>query len=227
MPAPAHLRDDAGPPRDRLQRARLCVLIEGGGDAAEFERFVATLIAAGVPMLQIRDKMLSDRSLLDRVERALAIADRAATTRPLVIVNDRVDVAAAAGADGVHLGETDLPVPAARRLLGPAPLIGRTAHDLAEAEAAVGAGADYLGIGPCFPSTTKAFGSQAPQPFLRAAARLPLPSFAIGGITPDRLADLARLGLDRVAVAAAVTAAADPAAAASDFLAIQAARLPG
>jgi thiamine-phosphate pyrophosphorylase len=227
MPPPAHPRDDAGPPRGRLQRARLCVLIEGGSDAAEFERLVATLIAAGVPMLQIRDKFCSDRSLLDRVERALAIAGRAATTRPLVIVNDRVDVAAAAGADGVHLGETDLPVPAARRLLGPAPLIGRTAHDLAEAEAAVGAGADYLGIGPCFPSTTKAFDSRASQPFLRAAARLPLPSFAIGGITPDRLTDLARLGLDRVAVAAAVTAAADPAAAASDFLAVQAAQLPG
>jgi len=226
MPAPAPPSDDPGSPRGRLLEARLCVLIEGGGDAAEFERLVATLIDTGVPMLQIRDKILSDRSLLDRVERALAIAGRAATTRPLVIVNDRVDLAAAAGADGVHLGETDLPVPTARRLLGPAPLIGRTAHDLAEAEAAIAAGADYLGVGPCFASTTKAFGSQASRSFLRAAARLPLPSFAIGGITPDRLTDLVALGLDRVAVAAAVTAAADPAAAARDFLAVQAAPRP-
>jgi thiamine-phosphate pyrophosphorylase len=124
----------------------------------------------------------------------------------------------AAAADGVHVGATDIPVAEARGLLGATALVGRTAHALAEAEAAVFAGADYLGVGPCFPSTTKAFTAHAPRDFLAAAARLPLPVFAIGGITPERLPELAELGIHRVAVAAAITAAVDPPAAARRFL---------
>jgi thiamine-phosphate pyrophosphorylase len=123
--------------------------------------------------------------------------------------------AAAVGADGVHTGADDLPTTLARRVIGPGGLLGRTAHDLAEAHAAAGAGADYLGIGPCFPSATKAFGASAPRGFLEQVARtIALPSYAIGGITLDRLDELAALGIRRVAVGSAVTAAADPAAAA-------------
>jgi thiamine-phosphate pyrophosphorylase len=208
------------PARDRLAAARLCVLVAGGPDAAEFERLVASLFAAGVPLLQLRDKSLPDDILLDRCRRALAVARRQAPAAPpLVIVNDRVAVALAAAADGVHLGATDMPVAEARARLGPAAVIGRTAHRIAEARAAVAAGADYLGVGPAFPSTTKAFVSHAPSEFLASAARLPLPVFAIGGITGVRLAELEPLGIRRVAVAAAVTAAADPAAAAGDLLA--------
>lgn len=210
----------ARPARDRLGRAPLCVLVEGGPDPVAFERFVAAVFAAGLPMLQLRDKRLSDEAVLGRCRLALAAAQRHdPVAPPLVIVNDRVAVAAAAGADGVHLGASDMPVPEARRLLGAAPLIGRTAHDPAEALAAVAAGADYLGAGPCFPSTTKTFTSHAPREFLAAVARLPLPVFAIGGITPARLAELAGLGIHRVAVAAAVTAARDPASAVREFLA--------
>jgi thiamine-phosphate pyrophosphorylase len=206
--------------RDRLAAARLCVLVAGGPDAAGFERLVAGLFAAGVPMLQLRDKQLSDEALLDRCRRALALACRhAPAAPPLVIVNDRVEVALAAAADGVHLGATDTPVAEARTRLGPSMLIGRTAHDIAEARAAVAAGADYLGVGPAFPSTTKSFASHAPREFLAAAARLPLPVFAIGGITVMRIAELVPSGIGRVAVAAAVTAAADPAAAARELLA--------
>jgi thiamine-phosphate pyrophosphorylase len=138
---------------------------------------------------------------------------------PLVIVNDRVEVALAAAADGVHVGAADMPVAEARARLGPAAVVGRTAHDIAAARAAIEAGADYLGVGPCFPSTTKSFASHAPREFLATAATLPLPVFAIGGITVARLAELAALGIGRAAVAAAVTAAADPAAAAQDLLA--------
>ena len=210
--------------RDRLAAARLCVLVSGGDDAAGFEQLVGGLVVAGVPMLQVRDKLLSDDALIDRCRLALRLARRLAPAAPpLVIVNDRVEVALAAAADGVHLGAGDLPVAKARRRLGPTALIGRTAHSLPEAEAAVAAGADYLGVGPCFPSATKAFTSHAPREFLAAAATLPIPAFAIGGIDVGRIADLAGLGLSRIAVAAAVTAAADPAAAARMLLAAVAA----
>ena len=206
--------------RDRLATARLCVLVAGGPDPAGFERLVAGLFAAGVQMVQLRDKQLSDEALLDRCRRALDLAHRHAPEPPrLVIVNDRVEVALAAAADGVHLGAADMPVAEARARLGPAAVVGRTAHDIAEARAAVAAGADYLGVGPCFPSPTKSFAGQASREFLVAAARLPLPVFAIGGVTVPRLADLAALGVGRVAVAAAVTAATEPAAAARELLA--------
>jgi thiamine-phosphate pyrophosphorylase len=208
------------PAAARLARAALCVLVDGGPDLGGFAARVSELFAAGVPMLQLRDKRLSDAALLDRGRAALAAARRQdPLTPPLVIINDRVAVAAAVAADGVHLGAADMPVAEARRLLGPTAVIGRTAHDLAEAEAAVAAGADYLGVGPCYPSATKAFASHAPRPFLTAAGRLPLPVFAIGGVTAGRLGELAGLGIRRVAVAAAVTAAADPAAAVRALLA--------
>jgi len=204
--------------RARLAEARLCVLVSGGPDLAGFERRVAGLFAAGVPLIQIRDKMLPDDVLAERVASARKLArQHDPVAPPLVIVNDRVGVVAAA-ADGVHVGATDIPVAEARGLLGATALVGRTAHALAEAEAAVFAGADYLGVGPCFPSTTKAFTAHAPRDFLAAAARLPLPVFAIGGITPERLPELAELGIHRVAVAAAITAAVDPPAAARRFL---------
>ena len=214
MPSQLTTAERSREPRRLLAAARLCVLVDGGEDARHFENLVAGLVSAGVPLLQIRDKHLSDRLLLERVGQALAAVARQPTPRTLVVVNDRVDVAAAAGADGVHLGESDLPVTAARGILGSNRLIGRTAHDLAEADTATAAGADYLGVGPCFPSTTKAFAAQADRRFLAAAARLPLPVFAIGGIVPQRLPDLAALGIDRIAVAAAITKAADPEAAA-------------
>ena len=113
-----------------------------------------------------------------------------------------------------------MPVAEARRLLGSDRIIGRTAHDLEEARGAVAAGADYLGVGPCYRSTTKTFARQAPRDFLRvAAAEIPLPIFAIGGIGADQLGELVSLGIGRVAVSAAVTTAASPGQAARMILA--------
>jgi len=210
----------AGRARERLAGVNLCVLVDGRADVAAFERLVATLVEAGVRMLQIRDKRLAAPGLADRVRRAVAIARRQpAGEGVFVIVNDRIDVAAAIGAAGGHVGADDLPVPLARRVLGPAALLGATAHDVAEAQAAAAAGADYLGIGPCFPSATKAFGSFAPPEFLRTVTtEIALPAYAIGGVTLERLETLRGLGVTRVAVASAVTAAADPAAAARAFI---------
>lgn len=212
-------------PSRRLADAPLCVLVNGGPDLAAFSRLVTILVEAGVPFLQVRDKVLPPAELAARVRCAVEIARRARPARPpLVIVNDRVELVAACEADGAHVGADDLPTVQARALLdrGPAAgrrLLGRTAHDLAEAMHAVRDGADYLGVGPCHPSATKAFAAFAPREFLAAVAgKVTLPVFAIGGITVDRLDDLLRLGIRRFAVASAITAAADPGAAARGFL---------
>lgn len=202
--------------RERLAGVNLCVLLDGRSDLPAFERLLESLVESGVRMFQIRDKSLGVPAIVERVRRAIAIVRRRNPADPAtVIVNDRVDVAAALGADGAHTGADDLPTPLVRRVLGPGPLLGRTAHDLAEARAAAAEGADYLGIGPCFPSPTKSFGEFAAPAFLRAVtAEIGLPAFAIGGVTLERLETLAAVGVERVAVASAVTGAADPAAAA-------------
>jgi thiamine-phosphate pyrophosphorylase len=206
--------------KDGLDDIALCVLVAGGTDAVAFGRLITSLCGVGVRMLQIRDKELSDDVLAARVEAAVAIARSMAPSRPpLVIVNDRVHVAAQAGADGVHVGASDMPVAEARRLLWKKAIVGRTAHSIEEARQAVADGADYLGVGPCFPSTTKSFAAHASRDFLAEAAKSPLPVFAIGGITVDRVGELRALGIRRVAVAAAITSAEDPAVSARNFVA--------
>jgi thiamine-phosphate pyrophosphorylase len=206
--------------RDRLGDVDLCVLVDGRNDLPAFERLLETLLEAGVRMIQIRDKQLDLPTLAGRTARAVALARRRQDeAAAIVVVNDRADVAAAVGADGMHGGAHDLPATLARRVIGPARLLGRTAHDLAEARAAVLDGADYLGVGPCFPSNTKAFERFAPPEFLRTvAAEISLPAFAIGGITLDRVDAVWALGIRRVAVASAITAAADPAQAAAAII---------
>jgi thiamine-phosphate pyrophosphorylase len=206
--------------RGSLAEARLCVLLDGRADRDAFGRLVHGLFAVGVPMIQLRDKRLGAALLADRAALAVSIARGfARPAAPLVIVNDRPDVAAATGADGVHVGAEDLPVALARRVVGPGRLVGRTAHAIEEARAAVLDGADMLGVGPCFPSTTKAFAHAAPRAYLAAVAdTIGLPAFAIGGVTVERLDELAALGLGRVAVGGAITGAADPPAMAARFL---------
>jgi thiamine-phosphate pyrophosphorylase len=207
--------------RDRLVGIDLCVLVDGRTHADAFGRLVTAIVDAGVRMIQVRDKSLPLPLLVDRVRQAVDIVrGRGLAQPPLVVVNDRVDVAAAVGAAGAHVGADDLPLALARRVVGPDAVLGGTAHDLAEARAAAAAGADYLGIGPCFPSRTKSFTEHAPPEFLRqVVTEIALPAYAIGGVTLERLEPLAALGVTRVAVASAVTAAADPAAAAAALLA--------
>lgn len=203
--------------RERLAQARLCVLVEGGASAAACAEQVAAIAAAGAELIQLRDKNLDDAGLLERAIAAVAVARRHGA---LLVINDRPDIAVAAAADGVHLGERDMPVLAARRVVGSSRLVGRTAHTIEEARAALRDAADYLGVGPCFPSGTKAFETFAPQTFLEAVvSEAEVPTFAIGGIELQRIAQLRALGLSRVAVASAVTRADDPAAAVASLLA--------
>lgn len=211
--------------RQRLSEANLCVLIDGGTTLEEFEIFAQQLIEAGVPMIQLRDKQLCDRELIERANTLCKLAHRARvpsqgdTARSeratLVILNDRADVAAATNADGVHLGQDDLPVKAAREILGAHKLIGVSTHNIEQARAAVLTGANYLGVGPTFPSHTKAFAEFAGAEFLQqVAAEITLPAFAIGGIGLENLNIVLNTGIQRVAVSEAVAAATDPAKAA-------------
>ena len=186
----------------RLEGALLCALIDGLETPQQFEAHVGKLIEVGVPMIQLRDKRLADAELLDRARRLVAL------TRPrgtLVIVNDRADIAAAAEADGVHVGQQDLPPAAARRVVGPRALVGLSTHSLDQDRQGVLAGVDYLGVGPTFASTTKAFDTFPGLELLRQVAQeIALPAFAIGGISLDNLPQVLETGLRRVAVAAAL-----------------------
>lgn len=196
----------------RLAGVRLCVLVEAGDSDHSFCEQVAALVEAGVGAIQLRDKRCDDRLLLARA-RQLVAATRQSDTQ--AIVNDRPDIAAAAHADGVHLGQNDLPVCEARTIVGPRQLIGVSTHSLEQAKQAVLEGANYLGAGPTFASTTKAFAKFPGLDYLRQVSdEVSLPTFAIGGITASNLADVLATGIQRVAVAGAVTGASDPASAA-------------
>lgn len=204
---------------ERLAGISLCVLVDGGEDARRFGTLIEGLLDAGVRMIQVRDKSLAVPALVGRVRLAVELARHRSGADALIIVNDRPDVAVVVGAGGVHLGSDDMPLDLVRRVTGPTAVVGCTTHDLGEALAAVRGGADYLGVGPCFPSSTKSFGSHATREFLaEVAATIALPAFAIGGVSLDRLDELRALGWRRVAVAAAITRCPDPAAMAARFI---------
>lgn len=200
----------------RLSTARLCVLIDGGASERALEDLVDALVTCGVPLLQLRDKNLPDRVLLDR---ARLVRQLTLDTETLFIMNDRADLAHLVQADGVHLGQEDISVKEARTIVGPRALVGVSTHSIEQARAAVLSGANYIGVGPTFPSTTKSFEAFPGIELLRAvAAEIRLPAFAIGGITADNLPQVQEAGFQRVAVSGAVTAAAEPAAAAAWLL---------
>ncbi|HUY92275.1 MAG TPA: thiamine phosphate synthase [Pirellulales bacterium] len=204
-------------PSLRLTRAKLYVLVDGRPTLEAFDALVRDLIASGVDVLQLRDKRLNDRELLARARR---LAELTAGTNTLFIMNDRADLAALARADGVHVGQDELSVAEARAIVGPSALVGVSTHSLAQARQAALDGADYIGVGPTFASTTKRFdsGQLTGLELLRAvAAEIRLPAFAIGGIGCDNLHEVMAAGFSRVAVSGAVLSAADPAAAAGEL----------
>jgi thiamine-phosphate pyrophosphorylase len=202
--------------RERLAGARLYVLADGRSSLVEFEELVSCLVEAGVGAIQLRDKNLSDAELLARAERMVALTRG---TETLAIINDRADIAVAARADGVHLGQDDLGVAAARRVVGTRMLVGVSTHAIEQARQAVLDGANYLGAGPTFASTTKTFDGFPGLDYLRqVASEVSLPVFAIGGITTENLPSVLATGVERVAVAGAVTGAADPGKTARELL---------
>ncbi|TWU21927.1 thiamine phosphate synthase [Bythopirellula polymerisocia] len=199
--------------RSRLGDVRLCVLVDGRESIEAFAELVQQLADAGVDMIQLRDKTLGDRELVKRASllREISCSHEPA---PLVIINDRADIATAANADGAHLGQDDLNVKAARAIIGPRKLIGVSTHNIEQARAAVLDGANYIGVGPTFPSQTKSFDQFPGTELLKqVAAEISLPAFAIGGLTLESLPEVLKTGITRVAVSGAVVGADNPRAA--------------
>jgi len=204
---------DLGGRRRRLAAARVYLCTPIRDDLAEFADAV---LGAGVDVIQLRDKHAEAVPLL----RAVAVL-REATDRhgALVAVNDRADVALAAGADILHLGQDDLPMDWARRIVGEQVLLGRSTHDLEQARCAVAEGWDYFAVGPVHPTATKPGRPAVGTALLQAVAALapPVPWFAIGGVDRSNLAEVMEAGVSRIVVVRAITDAVDPAAAAAEL----------
>ena len=184
----------------------------GNRDLAEV---AAAAIRGGADVIQLRDKTASARQLREEAARILPLARAAGI--PLII-NDRADVATSAGADGVHLGQDDLPIAAAREVVGPHRLIGQSTHSLEQALAAEREGADYIGVGPIFPTPTKPdYGSVGPALIETVSSRVHLPIVCIGGIDATTLEPVLAAGATCVAVVRAVCGATDPEQAARAF----------
>ncbi|MBN1887444.1 MAG: thiamine phosphate synthase [Thermoflexales bacterium] len=185
---------------------------------------VMAAVAGGVTAVQLRDKAASTREMIELGQALLAI------TRPAgvpLIVNDRLDVALAVEADGVHVGQDDMPASIARRLIGPDKILGVTASNSQEARQAVADGADYLGCNAVFWTPTKTDTGQpvGVEGFRDLVRAVPLPVVAIGGIKLDNAGDLIRAGAAGVAVVSAIVAAPDPQSAARALrAAVEAAR---
>lgn len=196
--------------RTRLETSALYVLVDGADDAETFAQTVLSLSVAGVDVIQLRDHRHDDRTLIERARAGTQIAGEHGV---LFIVNDRADLALASGADGVHVGQEELPVEVARQILGPTGLIGLSTHSIEQARGAVAVGADYIGCGPVFAGRTKQFDDYVGTRFLaKVAAEIDLPAFAIGGIDLQNVGAVVDAGARRIAVTGVVRDADDPAA---------------
>ena len=180
---------------------------------------IDSMLAGGVSVLQLRVKDLPADEFL---RLALTARERTARAGCLLIVNDRVDIALAAHADGVHLGQEDLPLEAARPLVGEK-LIGISTHSPEQAEAAERGGADYIGFGPMFPTRTKETGyaSQGPAMLASVRPRVRIPIVAIGGITAENVAQTWNSGADAAAIISYLTRGDDVTARVKEILAIR------
>jgi thiamine-phosphate pyrophosphorylase len=177
---------------------------------------LALALAGGSRMIQLREKEWPSGRVLPLAEKLRAACAAAGAT---FIVNDRVDLALAVGADGVHLGQDDLPARAARPLLRPGMILGISTHSVEQARAAQADGADYVAVGSMFATTSKAdFQLVGPDLMRKLRGEIRVPLVGIGGITPDNVSEVIQAGADGVAVISAVCAAADPKAAAARFL---------
>ncbi|GAA0225760.1 thiamine phosphate synthase [Cryptosporangium japonicum] len=195
--------------RRRLADARLYLCTPDRPDLAEF---ADAALAGGVDVIQLRAKGIEARYELERLALLKAACERHGA---LLAVNDRADVALAAEADVLHLGQGDLPVGTARRILGNDVLIGRSTHTPAQADAAATqAGVDYFCAGPCWPTPTKPGRPAAGLDLVRHVRGTERPWFAIGGIDEARLPEVLEAGATRVVVVRAITEADDPGAAA-------------
>nr|WP_234010054.1 thiamine phosphate synthase [Mycobacterium colombiense] len=205
-----------------MATARLYLCTDARRERGDLAEFADAALAGGVDIIQLRDKGSAGEQrfgpLEAREELAACqiLADAARRHGALFAVNDRADIARAAGADVLHLGQGDLPPAVARDIAGPDVLLGLSSHDREQAAAAARGEADYFCVGPCWPTPTKPGRAAPGLGLVRAAAEFNAdkPWFAIGGIDERRLPEVLDAGARRIVVVRAITAAADPRAAA-------------
>lgn len=212
-------------PRSRLADARLYLCTDARRERGDLAEFADAALAGGVDLIQLRDKgsvgeqRFGPLEAGDELAALELLADAARRHGALVAVNDRADIARAASADVLHLGQDDLPLAVARDIVGAGVVIGRSTHDPEQVAAAVAEDVDYFCAGPCWPTPTKP-GRPAPGlPLVQAAAAMAggKPWFAIGGIDAERLPQVLAAGARRIVVVRAITAAEDPRAAAEQL----------
>lgn len=201
--------------QQELAGAQLYVLLDARPNRTAFMELAEELIDAGVDVIQLRAKNFDDRELIERGRILRRLTENRSTRW---IMNDRADLAAIAGAAGVHLGQDDLTIAQARRFVSPRQWIGVSTHCLAQAEQAVWDGATYLGVGPTFVSNTKKFERFAGLELIsQIAEKLAIPFFAIGGISIENVGQVLQAGATRIAVGHAIVDAASPRSAVTAF----------
>jgi thiamine-phosphate pyrophosphorylase len=197
------------PLRARLQKCLLYLVTPARPAAGPLDWFVPLVLEAGVDIVQLREKDMEAGTLLPFCE---TVRRRTSELGALFVVNDRVDLALAAAADGVHLGQDDLPYIYARSQMGPDRLIGLSTHSPAQLDAVVTSGADYAAVGPIFETPTKPGRPAVGVEMAALASRTPqLPVFAIGGIDESNVEAVVAAGARRICVVRALTEADDPA----------------
>jgi thiamine-phosphate pyrophosphorylase len=209
--------------RDRLERSRLYLVCAAGPDGVRPEGLalpdlIRSAVAGGVDVVQLREKRLADDELAAVASAAATLCRRLGA---LLIVNDRPAVAAASGADGIHVGQDDLPAEEVREIVGPAMLVGLSTHSPAEIDAVDPGVVDYIGVGPVHETPTKPGRPAVGLDLVRyAAANATVPFFAIGGLDAGNLGEVLGAGASRVCVLRAITGSADPEAAARELCGI-------
>jgi thiamine-phosphate pyrophosphorylase len=194
--------------RARLAAARLYLVCGAAPDASALPDLLRGAIAGGVEIVQLREKRLADDELAAVANAAKALCERLGA---LLIINDRPVVAVEVGADGVHVGQEDMPVAEVRELVGPEMLIGLSTHAPEEINAVDPTLVDYIGVGPIHETPTKLGRPAVGLELIRyAAAHAPVPFFAIGGLDASNLGETLEAGAERVCVLRAIAAAEDP-----------------
>jgi thiamine-phosphate pyrophosphorylase len=215
-------QDTAGAERrERLAAARLYLVCGVPGDPPDAGRLpdlIRAAVAGGTDIFQLREKRLADDELTAVANAARALCERLGA---LLVVNDRPAVAAEVGADGVHVGQDDMPVEEVRELVGPEMLIGLSTHAPAEIDAVDPSLVDYIGVGPVHETPTKEGRPAVGVELVRyAAAHSPVPFFAIGGLNAANIGEVTAAGAGRAVVLRAIADAADPEAAARELRAM-------
>ncbi len=202
-------------PAGRMADVRLYVLVTESLCRRPWIETAELAIAGGADCIQLREKSLESGELLLRAKQLVALCRK---HNALCIINDRPDIALLSDADGVHLGQQDLPAVEARKLLGHRKIIGVSTHQIEQARQARLDGADYIGVGPIFPSSTKPRETLAGLDYARqAAAQVPLPAIAISGISAENVGQVLQAGVRGVAVSSAIISSDDPQAAAQSI----------